>query len=102
MSRPDVVHRMNAIKYEYNSVLEHSTWSLMSRPADGDVGSNELDYKLKEKQKKNGGIGLRYNARLVAGGIFLLEGACYSETFSLLNWLTSIRVRLSIEAELHF
>ena len=95
-SGPDAAKWASAMDIEYKSLMEHETWTLVSRPANQNVVSSKWVYKVKEEQQPDGSLGIRYKARMVARGFSQVEGVDYTETFAPVVKFTSVRVLLSI------
>jgi hypothetical protein len=82
---------------EYNSIMNNDVWEVVPRPEGKSVVTSRWLYKL--KYVTDGSIE-KYKARFVAGGFSQVEGVDYDETFVLVARYTSIRVVISITAEM--
>ena len=78
---------------EYAAFIQQETWKLMPCPSDVNVVSCKWVYSL--KYNLDGPIA-RYKARLVARGFSQAYGLDYTETFSPVARLNSIRVLFSV------
>ena len=78
---------------EYAAFLQRETWTLVLRPSDVNVISCKWVYSL--KYNPDGSIAC-HKARLVALGFSQAYGLDYTETFSPVAHLSSIRVLFSI------
>jgi hypothetical protein len=80
---------------EYSSLMKNHTWDLVSLPK----GRNLVHYKwiYKTKYAADGSVD-KYKARLVAKGFSQVEGIDYSETFSPISKMNSIRLVISLAA----
>ena len=81
------------IQSEINSIPENHTWELLDLPP----GCKPLSSKwvFKRKRKVDGSID-KYNARLVIKGYSQTEGLDYSDTYSPVTRINSIRMVLAI------
>ena len=81
------------IQSEINSIPENHTWELLDLPP----GCKPLSSKwvFKRKRKVDGSID-KYNARLVIKGYNQTEGLDYSDTYSPVTRINSIRMVLAI------
>ncbi|BES92271.1 Hydra magnipapillata [Nesidiocoris tenuis] len=84
-----------AIQAEIKAHLKNGTWEIRKRPAD----LNVVGYRtiLKEKLKPDGTLERR-KARLVAQGFSQRPGLDYSETYSLVLKMKSLRLLMGIAA----
>ena len=79
---------------EYNSIMKNNVWEVVPRPEGKSVVTSRWLYKL--KHAADGNIE-KYKARFVARGFSQVD---YDETFELVARYTSIRVVISIAAEM--
>lgn len=82
---------------EYNSLIEQGTWILTSLPPNR--RAIKCKWVFKKKYNTKGEIE-RYKARLVAKGFSQRDGIDYTETFSPVVRLDSIRLLLALVAKL--
>lgn len=85
---------------EYDSLMRHGTWKLVSRPENKKVLSNRWVFKIKRKQ--DGSID-KYKARLVVRGCKQRKGVDYEEIFAPVARYETIRVFLAgcVQEEMH-
>ena len=83
-----------AIKDEMSSLMLNGIWDLSELPKGKKALHNKWVYKLKEEPDGS----KRYKARLVVKGFQQKEGIDYTEIFSPVVKMTTIRVVLSIVA----
>ncbi|ONK72653.1 uncharacterized protein A4U43_C04F21630 [Asparagus officinalis] len=83
-----------AMKDEIKSLNTNQTWKLTKLPAGKKALSNKWVYRINEEHDGS----KRYNARLVVKGFQQKEGVDYTEIFSLVVKLTTIKSVLSIVA----
>jgi hypothetical protein len=88
----DADYWKEAIKSEIDSIMSNGTWEVGSRP----YGCKPIGYKwvFKKKLRPDGTIE-KYKASLVAKG-YNQKGEEFFDTYSLVVWLTTIRVLLSL------
>jgi hypothetical protein len=82
---------------EYNSIMKNDVWEVVPRPEGKSVVTYKWLYKL--KHVADGSIE-KYKACFVARGFSQVEGVDYDETFVSVSRYTSIRVVISIAAEM--
>jgi hypothetical protein len=82
---------------EYNSIMKNDVWEVVPRPEGKSVVTSRWLYKL--KHVADGSIE-KYKALFVAQGFSQVEGVDYDETFVQVSRYTSIRVVISIAAEM--
>lgn len=87
---------IQAMENEYDSLIKNDTWSLTTLPEGRNLIKNKWIYKV--KLRIDGSVD-RYKARLVVKGCSQREGVDYSETFSPVARLDSIRLILALAAE---
>uniref|UniRef100_A0A146LH62 Retrovirus-related Pol polyprotein from transposon TNT 1-94 n=3 Tax=Lygus hesperus TaxID=30085 RepID=A0A146LH62_LYGHE len=87
---------MLAMKEEMSSLLENEVWELTDRPPDAKI----VDCKWVYKTKIDTDGKIRYKARLVAKGFSQHYGIDYFETFSPVVRRSSIRLLLSLAAQM--
>ena len=85
----------SAIIEEYNSLLQNNTWTLTQLPPGRNTIQTRWVFKVKAGAN---GTNPRYKARLVAKGFTQREGIDYTETFSPVVKLNSLRAILSLVA----
>jgi hypothetical protein len=86
-----------AMKSEYDSLMENGTWKLVPRPKDRYVVGSRWVYVIK---KDENGRPIKYKARFVAKGFSQVYGKDYLELFSPVSTPTSIRTLFCISAYL--
>jgi hypothetical protein len=82
---------------EYNSIMKNDVWEVVPRPEGKSVVTSKWLYKL--KHAADGSIE-KYKARFMAQGFSQVEGVDYDETFAPVAGYTSIKVVISIAAEM--
>jgi hypothetical protein len=87
----------DAMMEEYNSIMKNDVWEVVPRPEGKSVVTSKWLYKL--KHVADGNIE-KYKACFVARGFSQVEGVDYDETFAPVAQYTSIRVVISIAAEM--
>jgi hypothetical protein len=92
---PQSAEWQKAMQLEFDSLTSNQTWDLVLLPAGRRVVNNMWVYKAKTNAS---GAVSRYKARLVAKGCSHREGIDYTETFSPVIRLASLRVFFSIAA----
>ena len=95
VTSPDGPMWKEAIKSEFDSILQNHTWELLDLPA----GCKPLGCKwvFKKKLKTDGSVD-KYKARLVVKGYKQQKGLDYFDTYSPVTRITSIRIMLAIAA----
>ncbi|PKU70985.1 Retrovirus-related Pol polyprotein from transposon TNT 1-94 [Dendrobium catenatum] len=86
-------HWLRAMSEEYQALQRQHTWTLVSPPTDKPILSSKWTYKI--KTLPSGQID-RYKARLVALGYDQEFGINFTETFSPVAKMTTIRVLLTL------
>jgi hypothetical protein len=92
---PQSAEWKKAMQLEFDSLTSNHTWDLVPLPARRRVVNNMWVYKAKTDAF---GAVSRYKARFVAKGCSQREGIDYTETFSPVIRLASLRVFFSIAA----
>ncbi|MCO5584523.1 hypothetical protein L7F22_038451 [Adiantum nelumboides] len=77
-----------ALDFEYQSLMDNNTWQLVPAPANRKLVT--CKWLLRKKFHTDGSVS-RYKARLVAWGFSQVPGMDYSETFSLVLWITTFQ-----------
>ena len=88
---------MEAMKREYNSLIENKTWELVERPKDVNIIGSRWVFTMK---RNDAGVPVRPKARFVAKGFSQQYGFDVFETWAPVTRLTSIRCVLSLAAML--
>jgi hypothetical protein len=84
-----------AMKREYNSLLENKTWELVERPKDVNIIGSRWVFTMK---RNDAGVPVRPKARFVAKGYSQQFGLDVFDTWAPVTRLTSIRSVLSLAA----
>jgi transposase InsO family protein len=95
MNGPNAKQWESAINSEYDSLIENDTWELAELPPGRKAISTKWVFKTKKNQ--DGSIH-KHKARLVARGFKQQEGIDYTETFSPVVRITTIRLLIAISA----
>ena len=85
---------------EYKAHMKNGSWVLVPRPPGANVLRSKWVYKTKEEQKPDGLLGTRHKSRICAVGLGQVLGIDYTETYAPVVKLVSIRIVLSITAEM--
>jgi len=94
LTRPYSQQWQEAIQVEFNSLEKNKTWLLTPLPPNRKPISSKWIFKI--KTKADGNLD-KYKARLVARGFTQIQGIDYTETFSPVVKLNSIKVLLALE-----
>jgi len=86
-------HWLQAMNDELKALTDNGTWSIVDLPPHVKPISSKWVYRV--KHKADGSI-KRYKARLVAKGYNQIEGLDFSDTFSPVAKLTTVRTLLAI------
>lgn len=89
---------LQAMKEEYESLLENKTWILTDLPEGKRAIKSKWVYTIKKDAEGNI---VKYKARLVAKGYAQKEGIDYTETFSPVVRYTTIRFLLAMSTKLN-
>ena len=85
-----------AMKEEISAILKNNTWTMVK--PQGDIKPIGVKWVFRVKKDSKGRT-LRYKARLVVKGYAQKEGIDYSEVFSLVARMESIRILIAISAQ---
>jgi hypothetical protein len=88
-------HWQAAIQHEYSSLIDNGTWEVVDLPPDRVVVNNMWIYKVKSDTV---GDVSRFKARLAAKGCSQRAGFDYTETFSPVIRMASLRLFFAIAA----
>ena len=99
LTRPDSQQWQEAIKAEFNSLEKNKTWLLTPLPPNRKSISSKWIFKI--KTKADGSLD-KYKARLVARGFTQIQGIDYTDTFSPVVKLNSIKVLLALATQHNF
>jgi hypothetical protein len=83
------------MQLEYDSLMDNGTWELVDLPADRAVVNSMWIYKIKSDKESEVS---RFKARFVAKGCSHRAGLYYTETFSPVIRMASLRMLLTIVA----
>jgi hypothetical protein len=92
---PQCTEWQQPMQLEFASLTSNMTWDLVALPAGRRIVSSMWSYKAKTDAS---GAVSRYKARFVAKGCSQREGIDYTETFSPVIRLASLRIFVSIAA----
>ena len=95
MMSPDSTKWLEVMKSELGSMYENKVWTLIDLPIDRQA--IEIKWILKRKTDADSSVTI-YKARIVAKGFRQVQGVDYSESFSLVSMLKSVRIMLAIAA----
>lgn len=84
------------MQYEFDALIKHGTWSLCPKPQHRNLIRNKWVYNI--KRKSNGSID-RFKARLMAKGFDHHNGIDYTETFSPVIKLVTIRLIFALDLQ---
>lgn len=93
LKRSDKNQWLNAMKSEYQSLIENSTWDLVQLPPNRKTIKSKWVYKLK---KDAAGNISKYKARFVAKGCSQKYGIDYQETYSPVVRYTTVRYLIAL------
>lgn len=93
LSSTDASHWRQAMESEYSSLMKNKTWILVDPPPQKSIVSTKWIFR--RKYNSDGTIA-RYKARFVARGFSQQPGLDYSETFSPVIKITSLRLLLAL------
>ena len=96
LAGPEAKRWEQAIRDEYDALVENQTWDVVARPKDKNVIKSK--WVLRIKRDKDGKID-KFKARFVAKGFSQVPGEDYFETFSPVTQATSIRCLVALAAE---
>lgn len=86
----------NAIKSEYDSLIENKTWTLVPRSQARNLLTSKWVFKRKDVSDANGGSLVKYKARLVCRGFQQKQGIDYEETYAPVIAFTTLRLFFAI------
>ena len=82
-----------ALKSEYDSLMQNNTWQLVPPPKDKNIAGSK--WVLKVKRDANGNLD-RFKARLVAQGYSQAQGVDYNEVFSPVARYSTLRTLIAL------
>lgn len=88
---------LEAMKCEYNSLIENGVWMLVERPLNKNIIKTKWVFKVKQDTSGNFD---KYKARLVARGFTQRPGVDYNQTFSPVVRHSTMRILFSIANDL--
>ena len=97
LSSPQAKLWQDAMQAEYDSLMKNGVFKLVKLPNGRDVLDNKWVFKIK---RNSDGTIQRYKARLVARGFSQQPGVDFTETYSPVTRLTSVRTVLAIANQL--
>ena len=85
---------LEAMKSEYNSIIDNKTWELCDLPPDKNVISTKWVFKKKVDNEGK----IKYKARIVARGFTQRPGIDYQDTYSPVVRFTTLRILFAYAA----
>ena len=98
LGSPEADHWYDAMKVEYQQMLDFNTWTLETLPPNRRVISCKWVFDVKPSLMGDGSV-RKFKARLVVKGFSQRHGIDYSETFAPVAHSESFRIVMSLAAQ---